>query len=58
VLKAGVQLFSKQGFDGTTTLEIAEEAHVTEPVVYYHFKNKDGFSPIFWIKLFQNIFPV
>ena len=42
VLKAAVQLFSKQGFDGTTTLEIAESAHVTEPVVYYHFKNKEG----------------
>jgi AcrR family transcriptional regulator len=42
LLKAAVQLFSKQGFDGTTTLEIAEAAHVTEPVIYYHFKNKDG----------------
>ena len=42
VLKAAVQLFSKQGFDGTTTLEIAKAAHVTEPVIYYHFKNKDG----------------
>ena len=42
MLKAAVQLFSKQGFDGTTTLEIAEAAHVTEPVIYYHFKNKDG----------------
>jgi AcrR family transcriptional regulator len=42
LLKAAVQLFSKQGFDGTTTLEIAEAAHVTETVIYYHFKNKDG----------------
>lgn len=42
LLKAAVMLFSKQGFDGTTTFEIAKTAHVTEPVIYYHFKNKDG----------------
>ena len=42
VQTAAIQLFSKQGFDGTTTLEIAKSAHVTEPVIYYHFKNKDG----------------
>lgn len=42
LLKAAVQLFSKQGFDGTAILEITEAAHVTEPIIYYHFKNKDG----------------
>ena len=32
---------SSQGFDGTTTLQIAREAGVTEPLIYYHFEGKD-----------------
>ena len=56
LLKAGVQLFSKQGFDGTTTLEIAEAAHVTEPVVYYHFKKKDGLFTHILLSTFAEYF--
>jgi AcrR family transcriptional regulator len=41
LLKAAVQLFSQQGYDGTTTAQIAKAANVSEPVIYYHFKNKD-----------------
>ncbi len=35
-------MFAERGFDATTTLKIAEVAHVTEPLIFYHFKNKDG----------------
>ena len=42
VLEAAIPLFASQGFDATTTLQIAETAGVTEPVIYYHFRNKDG----------------
>jgi len=42
LLKAAVKLFASQGFDATTTSEIAILAGVTEPVIYYHFKSKDG----------------
>ena len=56
LLKAAVQLFSKLGFDGTTTLEIAEAAHVTEPVVYYHFKNKDGLFTHILLSTFAEYF--
>ena len=56
VQTAAVQLFSKQGFDGTTTLEIAEAAHVTEPVIYYHFKNKDGLFTHILDKTFSEYF--
>ena len=56
LLKAAIQLFSKQGFDGTTTLEIAEAAHVTEPVIYYHFKNKDGLFTHILDKTFSEYF--
>lgn len=35
-------MFAERGFDATTTLRIAEVSHVTEPLIFYHFKNKDG----------------
>ncbi len=35
-------MFAERGFDATTTLKIAEVANVTEPLIFYHFKNKDG----------------
>ena len=41
ILRAAARLFASQGFDGTTTLQIASEAGVTEPLIYYHFTGKD-----------------
>ena len=41
ILKTSARLFATQGFDATTTLQIASEAGVTEPLIYYHFKGKD-----------------
>ena len=41
IIRAAIHLFAAQGFDGTTTLQIAHEAQVTEPLIYYHFKGKD-----------------
>lgn len=41
ILKSAAHLFAVQGFDGTTTLQIACESGVTEPMIYYHFKGKD-----------------
>ncbi|WP_291322656.1 TetR/AcrR family transcriptional regulator [Desulfonatronospira sp.] len=47
ILDASAELFASQGFDNTTTLMIAKEARVTEPLLYYHFKGKeDIFSKI------------
>jgi AcrR family transcriptional regulator len=42
ILKTAARLFAAQGFDGTTTMQIAREAGVTEPLIYYHFKGKDN----------------
>jgi AcrR family transcriptional regulator len=42
IIKEAIRLFAQRGFDATTTLKIAEVAHVTEPLIFYHFKNKDG----------------
>ena len=41
ILKTAARLFATQGFDATTTLQIAREAGATEPLIYYHFKGKD-----------------
>lgn len=41
ILKTAAKLFATQGFEATTTLQIAREAGVTEPLIYYHFKGKD-----------------
>lgn len=41
IIQAATVLFGTIGFDATTTLEIANEASVTEPLLYYYFKGKD-----------------
>ncbi len=42
LLKTACRLFAEQGFDGTTTLQISQEAKATEPLIFYHFKGKEG----------------
>jgi AcrR family transcriptional regulator len=41
ILKTAARLFAAQGFEATTTIQIAREGGVTEPLIYYHFKGKD-----------------
>lgn len=41
IIDAATRLFATQGFDATTTIQISEEAKVTEPLLYYHFQGKD-----------------
>ncbi|MFD1485513.1 TetR/AcrR family transcriptional regulator [Lacticaseibacillus baoqingensis] len=40
VLRASLTLFSEQGFDRTSTADIAKRAQVSEGTVYKHFKTK------------------
>ncbi len=40
LIEAAAELFATRGFNGSTTLEIARTAGVTEPMIYYHFKGK------------------
>ena len=40
VLDAALRVFSSGSYAGTTTAEIAQEAGVSEPVIYRHFKSK------------------
>ena len=42
ILDVAIELFAKQGFSGTTTKKIANEAGVSEAMVFRHFaKEKD-----------------
>ena len=41
LIEASLDVFSRQGFDGTSLSSIAEEAGVTQPTLNYHFGTKD-----------------
>ncbi|MEP6848133.1 MAG: TetR/AcrR family transcriptional regulator [Acidobacteriota bacterium] len=41
ILRTAVELFSKHGFRGTTTKEIARSSGVSEAMVFKHFATKD-----------------
>ena len=41
IVESATGLFAVQGFDATTTLQIALKSGVTEPLIYYHFAGKD-----------------
>ena len=53
ILDASAKLFAAQGFDSTTTLQIAREAKVTEPLLYYHFKGKEEIFSTIIKEVFQ-----
>ena len=42
LVDAAIKLFAAKGFDATSTASIARYAGVTEPLIHYHFKSKDG----------------
>lgn len=41
ILQVAIDLFSRRGFSGTTTKEIARAARVSEAIIFRHFANKD-----------------
>lgn len=42
ILDAALRLFAARGYAGTGTQAITKAAHVTKPVLYYHFGSKAG----------------
>ena len=40
ITETAIRLFASQGYEATTSLQIAIEVGVTEPTVYYYYKNK------------------
>jgi AcrR family transcriptional regulator len=48
ILAVGRQLFAKQGFRGTTTRQIADQAQVNEAILFRHFRSKEA---LYWAVL-------
>jgi AcrR family transcriptional regulator len=42
ILNTALQLFVENGFDGTSTIQIAKQANVSEALIFRHFTNKAG----------------
>src|SRR5882757_7195120 len=42
IIKAVRRVFAEQGFDGTTTRELAAAAGVSEALLFKHFPNKEA----------------
>ena len=42
ILDAAEQLFAVRGFEGVSTTQIAKAAGITQPLIHYHFKNKEA----------------
>lgn len=45
ILETATDLFARQGFEGTTTREIADKARVNEAIIFRHFPTKDD---LYW----------
>ena len=41
ILDVALDLFTDQGFDGTSMREIAERLGISKPAIYYHFASKE-----------------
>src|SRR6266700_6876928 len=52
LLEIAMKLFSEQGFDGTSTREIAEAAGVNEALIFRHFRSKED---LFWAVLSDRV---
>jgi len=55
ILRAAVELFSEQGYDGTTVRDICRNANANVAAVNYHFKGKVGLGEAVIDHLFENI---
>jgi AcrR family transcriptional regulator len=40
ILETAIRLFARNGFDGTTTRQIAQEAGISEGLIFHYFPNK------------------
>ena len=45
IMEAAKELFARQGFEGTTTRQIAQAARVNEAVIFRHFPSKED---LYW----------
>ena len=52
ILDVATELFAAQGFQGTTTRQIAERSRVTEALIFRHFPGKEE---LYWAVIERKI---
>lgn len=57
ILQASLELFAEQGFDHTSTSDIAHKADVAEGTVYRRYKTKEALREAVIAPIIDNIFP-
>ncbi len=55
IMAAGLHLFARQGYAGTSVRDIVDAADVTNPMLYYYFDNKQGLFTALLEHLFDSI---
>ncbi|UCD28337.1 MAG: TetR/AcrR family transcriptional regulator [Planctomycetota bacterium] len=56
LLESAAHCFARYGYRGTTTVKIAAEAGISEPIIYRHFKNKHDLFIALIEKVGKNVF--
>jgi AcrR family transcriptional regulator len=56
-LLAALDLFAKNGYDGTATMEIAKQAGVSQATIFKYFKTKDDLLKAIMIPFVNNLLP-
>ncbi|AZV46076.1 hypothetical protein C3L23_01950 [Nautilia sp. PV-1] len=55
ILKVSIKLFANNGYENTSLEEIAKEAGITKPAIYYHFKNKKKLYNEIFVEKFKKL---
>ncbi|AUM11507.1 TetR/AcrR family transcriptional regulator [Ketobacter alkanivorans] len=55
ILSAAESLFAVRGFEGVSTTQIAKVAGITQPLIHYHFKNKEALWKATITRLFSRL---
>jgi len=58
VLQAALKLFSKQGYDGTSTAQIAEESQMSQATIFKYFKSKDDLLMFIVEPIVEHVLPI
>ncbi|MTV82574.1 TetR/AcrR family transcriptional regulator [Secundilactobacillus folii] len=56
-MKSALELFAKQGFDGTSTMAIAKNAGISQATIFKYFKTKDDLLQAILEPLLGHLFP-
>jgi AcrR family transcriptional regulator len=57
VLKAAINLFSKQGYDGTSTAQIAEASGMSQATIFKYYKSKEDLLLVILKPLIEHLLP-